>query len=87
MGDNECPVLVYLDGMQMENVDRTPLRVAPQSGRRGGAGPQPKERVIPDLESMRPEELAGVELYSRSTAPQEYRPLGNYCKVLLLWSK
>jgi len=87
MGDNECPVLVYLDGMQMENVDRTPLRVAPQSGRRGGAGPQPKERVIPDLESMRPEEFAGVELYSRSTAPQEYRPLGNYCKVLLLWSK
>jgi hypothetical protein len=89
MGDNECPVLIYLDGMQLESVGRKPLTLAgPQIGR--GARPpppDPNERRIANLDIIRPDELTGVEVYSRTTAPQEYRPLGNYCKVVLLWTR
>ena len=42
MGDNECPVLVYLDGMQMENVDRIPLGA--RSSERASRGPRPRRR-------------------------------------------
>lgn len=90
MGDNECPVLIYLDGMQMESVSRKPLAlVGPSLGRGGRAPPPPAsdERKIADLEAIRPTDLVGVEVYSRTTAPQQYRPLGNYCKVVLLWTK
>lgn len=41
----------------------------------------------PDLDNIHPDELAGVEEYSRASAPVQYRPQGNYCKVILLWSK
>lgn len=89
-GDNECPVLFYYDGMQMESVDRLPVGAgAPGGNGRGGgrAAPPAKERTYPALDRIRPEELVGVEVYSRTMAPQQYRPLGNYCKVVLLWSR
>ena len=89
-GDNECPVLIYLDGVQLESVDRKPLKLpGPQQGRRGGPPrpTDPNERKIANLDIIRPDELTGVEVYSRTSAPQEYRPLGNYCKVVLLWTR
>ena len=92
-GDNECPVLIYLDGMQLESVSRKPLQLPRIGGGRGGSGSivgsgdNPNERRIADLEGVRPDELAGVEVYSRTSAPQQYRPLGNYCKVVLLWTQ
>lgn len=91
-GDNECPVLVYLDGMQMEKVSRRPLQPVDPSKSAGRAAsmvgrPDPEERQIADLESIRPDEIVGVEVYSRTTAPQQYRPLGNYCKVVLIWTR
>ena len=93
--DNECPVLVYLDGMQLESVKTAPPKlVDPRAGGGGGRGrgesivgtPDPDARRIADLEIIRPEELAGVEVYTRTTAPQQYRPIGNYCHVVLLWT-
>jgi hypothetical protein len=91
-GDNECPVLLYLDGMQLEKVSRKPLEVPRIGGGRAGSGivgsvANPEERRIADLDGIRPDELAGVEVYSRTSAPQQYRPLGNYCKVVLLWTQ
>lgn len=40
-----------------------------------------------DLASIRPADLIGVESYSRASAPVQFRPQGNYCKVILLWSR
>ena len=93
--DNECPVLVYLDGMQLESVKTAAPKLAdPRAGAGGGRGrgesivgtPDPDARRVADLEIIRPEELAGVEVYTRTTAPQQYRPIGNYCHVVLLWT-
>ena len=42
---------------------------------------------VVNLDAMRVEEVAGIEVFSRSTAPVQYRPPGNYCKVILLWTK
>jgi hypothetical protein len=85
--DNECPVLVYLDGMQMENVDKAGGTPAP--GRTAGrwTGGVRNDRMVAELDKIRPDELVGIEVYPRTSAPQEYRPLGNYCKVVLLWSR
>jgi hypothetical protein len=41
----------------------------------------------PDLESIRPADLIGVEVYRRASAPVQFRPQGSYCQVVLLWSK
>jgi hypothetical protein len=32
-------------------------------------------------------ELAGIEVYSLVDAPVEYKPPGDYCKIVLMWSK
>jgi hypothetical protein len=94
--DNECPVLIYLDGMQLESVKTAAPKLAdPRAGAGGGrgrgeniagTGASADDRRIADLEIIRPAELAGVEVYTRTTAPQQYRPLGNYCSVVLLWT-
>jgi hypothetical protein len=42
---------------------------------------------VVNLDPLHTEEVAGIEVYSRSTAPVQYRPMGNYCKVILLWMK
>ncbi len=39
------------------------------------------------LDEIRPRDLAGIEVYSRASAPPAYRPTGNYCRVILLWTK
>ena len=39
------------------------------------------------LDDIRPRDLTGIEVYSRASAPPAYRPVGNYCRVILLWSK
>ena len=39
------------------------------------------------LDTMKPDELIGVEYYSRTFAPVQYKPVGNYCKVILLWTR
>jgi hypothetical protein len=43
--------------------------------------------VATDLAAIRPSELAGIEAYARASAPVAYRPQGNYCHVVLLWTK
>jgi hypothetical protein len=42
-----------------------------------------------DLNLIRTEELAGIEVYSLSAAPVKYRPSARdfYCKVILLWTR
>jgi hypothetical protein len=40
-----------------------------------------------DFDALRLEHLAGIEAYSRISAPVQYKPLGDYCKVILLWTK
>jgi hypothetical protein len=40
-----------------------------------------------DLDHVDPEEIAGIESYSQTTAPVQYKPSLDYCKVILLWTK
>jgi len=40
-----------------------------------------------DFDAFHLEDLAGIEVYSRISAPVQYKPLGDYCKVILLWTK
>lgn len=40
-----------------------------------------------DLDAIPLEHLAGIESYTRVEAPVQYKPLGDYCKVILLWTK
>jgi hypothetical protein len=91
-GDNECPVLIYMDGFKITDVDRAKQNVAEPrlaGGGRGGSINQPAtpKRDITPLDEIRPDSLVGVEYYSRTSAPVEYKPLGNYCKVILLWTR
>jgi hypothetical protein len=39
------------------------------------------------LDQIKAKELIGAEYYSRTFAPVQYRPPGNYCAVILLWSR
>jgi Carboxypeptidase regulatory-like domain len=91
-GDNSCPVLIYIDGFKVSDVSREYIK--PESPRLAGGGkgtlvPQPEQprRIIFPLDNLRPDSLAGVEVYSRTTAPVQYKPLGTYCKVVLLWTR
>jgi hypothetical protein len=68
----DCGVLFYLDGF-----------ILGQSLTPRGAF----QRDSINLRTIRPEELGGIEVYSRTSAPQQYRPLGSYCKVVLMWMK
>ena len=96
LGDMSCPVLIYVDGIKVSDVSRE--KAIQQSIQRlatGGSGakatlvPQPEtpHREIFPLDNLRPDSLAGVEVYSRTTAPVQYKPLGTYCKVVLLWTR
>ena len=92
-GDNSCPVLIYMDGHKITDVDREPMKL-PTSGAGGGRGGSivapsggSKRREITPLDVIRPDSIAGIELYSRTTAPVQYKPLGNYCKVILIWTR
>jgi hypothetical protein len=40
-----------------------------------------------DLEVIRSDFVAGIEMYSRDSAPPQYRPRGRYCAVVLLWTR
>ncbi len=40
-----------------------------------------------DLEKFHTDDLAGIEVYSDNSAPVQYRPRGDYCRVVLLWSR
>lgn len=42
---------------------------------------------VVNLDEIKVDELAGVEVYNRINAPVQYRPPGTYCKVILLWTK
>lgn len=99
--DSDCPVLIYMDGFKITDVDKGP-NISPDaqrlagggggggssSGRAGsgGAGKPPKREITP-LDNIQPDSLIGVEYYSRTSAPVQYKPLGNYCKVILLWTR
>jgi hypothetical protein len=41
----------------------------------------------PDLPTIRPADLIGVEVYKQASAPVQFRPQGNYRQVILLWSR
>jgi hypothetical protein len=72
VGGRDCGVLFYLDGFIL------------------GQSLTPRDQFQRDsinLGAIRPEELGGIEVYSRNSAPQQYRPLGSYCKVVLMWMK
>ena len=93
-GDNECPVLIYMDGFKITDVDALPRAGgAPTPGQSARAknenlnAPTTRGRVITPLDNIRPDSLIGVEYYSRTSAPVQYKPLGNYCKVILLWTR
>ena len=70
-----CPVLFYLDGFKLTEMPSGPsdLRAA--------------QKQVLDLDALRLEHLAGIEVYSRTSAPAQYKPSGDYCKVILLWTK
>jgi hypothetical protein len=94
-GDMSCPVLIYVDGIKVSDVSREQAikeatqRLAGGGGGKGTLVPQPEtpHREIFPLDNLRPDSLAGVEVYSRTTAPVQYKPLGTYCKVVLLWTR
>jgi len=40
-----------------------------------------------DLDEFGMEDVAAIEVDTRAQAPPQNRPLGDYCTVVLLWSK
>ena len=40
-----------------------------------------------DLDHIDPKEIAGIEAYTQTNAPVQYKPTIDICKVILLWSK
>jgi hypothetical protein len=46
-----------------------------------------RDTQISNLDELPMEDFAAMEVYSRAQAPQQFRPLGDYCKVVLLWSR
>jgi hypothetical protein len=96
VGDMHCPILIYVDGHKVTDVSRDKERLGPESQRlappanpKGTMVPQPEtpRRELFPLDNLRPDSLVGVEVYSQSTAPVQYRPIGTYCKVVLLWTR
>jgi len=74
-----CAVLFYVDG----HVFTPPPNGAVRDGRLQTI----RDTQTVDLDEFRMEEYAAIEVYTRAQAPQQYRPLGDYCTVVLLWSK
>lgn len=74
-----CPVYFWIDGFLVTPMPGGPIG---PNGLRGV-----REQQVLDLEPLRLEEFAGMEVYSRLEAPPQYRPPEQFCKVVLLWSK
>jgi hypothetical protein len=74
------------DAQRLSGGGGTPAGSAGGRGGGGGASKAPKREITP-LDNIRPDTLVGVEYYSRTSAPVQYKPLGNYCKVILLWTR
>jgi hypothetical protein len=79
--ERDCAMLVYLDGFSLGPTIGPSYSLAPKLPHNVFA----REPI--DFDKFRLEELAGIEVYSRADAPAQYRPSGDYCKVVLLWSK
>lgn len=47
---------------------------------------QPGEKLF-DINTILPEQLAGVEYYTTSTTPQQYNSTGTPCGTLVIWTK
>jgi hypothetical protein len=84
-----------MDGFKITDVNRGPTiaqnaqRLDGGRGKGGNNMNAQKEptRVITPLDNIQPDSLIGVEYYSRTSAPVQYKPPGNYCKVILLWTR
>ncbi|MGH9885772.1 MAG: carboxypeptidase-like regulatory domain-containing protein [bacterium] len=72
-----CKVLFYLDGFE----------VSPMPSGRVGRGGIGGGNGILDLDEYPMHTLAGVETYTRATAPVPYNRTGNYCALILMWTK
>ena len=79
--ERDCAMLVYLDGFSLGPT------IAPRYSLARGMSPSTHPREPIEFDTFRLEELAGIEVYSRTDAPPQYKPAGDYCKVVLLWSK
>jgi len=44
-------------------------------------------RLNISIDEFRAEDVAGVEVYSRAAAPVQFRPSGDYCTVIALWTR
>jgi hypothetical protein len=74
-----CAVLFHIDG----HVFTPPPAGAVHDGRLQTV----RDTQTVDLDEFRMEDFAAIEVYMRAEAPPQYRPLGDYCTVVLLWSK
>jgi len=79
--ERDCAVLMYLDGFKLG------VTIGPRYSLAPTMQPNVSLQDPIEFDKFRLEELAGIEVYSRTDAPPQYRPSGDYCKVVLLWSK
>ena len=70
-GTSRCRMTVYVDGVRVNQLPR------------GNAPPPPPD--IRELVSLR--DVAGIEVYARSNAPQRSQMLNGTCGVVLIWTK
>ena len=49
--------------------------------------PTTRDTQVDDLGAINFDEVAAVEAHSLSTVPAQYKTLGDYCKVVLIWTK
>jgi hypothetical protein len=42
---------------------------------------------LDDIDAIHPTEIAGIEFYSMTSAPPQYRRGTGSCQVMLIWSK
>jgi hypothetical protein len=78
-GGIPCSVAFWVDGFLVTPMPDGPI------GSKGLADVRQKQ--VLDLEPLRLEEFAGMEVYSSVETPPQYRPSGMFCKVVLLWTK
>jgi len=76
-----CPVYFWVDGVLV-----TPMPAGPVDPRDKGLVGVRRKQVL-DLETFRLRDFAAMEVYSRLEAPPQFRPLEQFCKVVVLWSK
>lgn len=70
--NSRCPMTVYLNGSRLN-----------RQARPGMENPEPP--VIDD--TITQTSIGGIEVYTRSNAPNEYQSMAGTCGVVLLWSK